>query len=1194
MDLNDSKDEAVLSFFNKSNISVKLNAFLVLPIITLLFFSSLAIFDKYKKLEETEDVLQFSQVTKHLSVLIHNLQKERGLSEGILSARNNHYQLQLTEQRKITINAYSTVSDVLHTPPQYLPQKTKQSFLKIEKKFKQLKVIRAEIDNFIDSHAFEFYSLLISDLLQEVNVLHAMATNQEINYMVSSFIYALGLEEYAAIERGLLYGALNAQLNNDEKANNLMPMRVINHVARQQAELSRFYNVASPEHSALMSALMSNEKIQQFHQFRESTVNIIEQRNIFNTIISIFGFGGIIHDFKNYVIRGDKVYIARMKANFSFLRAQIEDFKKQQPLSIEEQKYLLNFLDVIHQYESNIDVVTQLKKQNVPIDVIDAKVKIDDRPALTAMLKLKNKANLIPPELWWQLATQRLNILHSLSLNIINDIISLEETANKQLKIPLVFYTVFVLAVLLIASLLSQTLKRRLVGQIKHIADLMRKSRTSNKKNQLIEISGKDEIAVMANEFNQLMIERSVNEEQLKLAAQVFIEAHDGIFITETDGTIIDVNPAFSQITGYERNEVLGKNPSILNSQKQSKQFYTDMWECITAHGYWKGEVWNRKKNGELYAELLTISSLKDHSGKTLHYMGLFADITQIKNQHYTLEQMAHYDCLTLLPNRTLFIDRFNQAIIHADRTKSELAVCFIDLDNFKPINDNYGHNVGDEILVEVAQRIKSNLRTGDTVSRQGGDEFALLLSDISTFADCEDIIKRIYASLAKPFMLDGVCHAITASTGITLYPHDQGDLDTLIRHADQAMYQIKLSGGDGYHLFNKEKDQQIIKKQHKLNKIINGISQDEFTLYYQPKVNMKTGEMYGVEALARWLSPENGLIPPNDFLPILEGTNVDIQFSRWVINSAIMQLNNWQRDGLMIEVSINISSFYLQSATFIDDLKDVLSKFKDLDTSYIQLEILESSVLGDLTAIRNTLNICRNMFGLQIALDDFGTGYSSLTHIKSLPANVIKIDQSFVIDMLNDANNYSIIYGVLGLANSFSRDVIAEGVESTAHGLMLLMMGCEKAQGYGIARPMPASEFNNWLSLYQPNSDWLAWANESYQPKESKLKVFDIALQHEFTALSNRISSSNIQENEQTNRHQNTVCVAWINRKKQSSLFCKNWLAELENAYQLMYHSTEELYQQTLHCNVDNTVLVQKKIKNLFDNIMMIIARVP
>lgn len=1075
------KETSVFQLVNKSNISAKLNAFLVLPIITLLFFFSITIFDKYKQLEKTENVLHFSLVVQQLSNLISNLQKERGLSAGALFAKSTNHQIQLTEQRKVTMLTFDKVSHVFVNPPRYLPQKAVSNFKKIGQEFEKLRFIRTEIDNNIDNNFFTFYSVLISDLLQKVNVLHAMATNQETHYMVSSLIYALGHEEYAAIERGLVYGALS-ELKRNKQINNIVSLGVTNHVARQQAELTRFYNVASPKHYDLMIEVMEDKKIKAFHL-----------------------------------------------------------------------------------YESNIGELTYIR----------------------------SSSELVNPEVWWQLATQRLSLLHKVSSTITNDILTLEKTANKKLQIPLVLYSLFVFMVLVIAVLLSQRLKRRLVDQIEYIAHFMKNSRINKQSNQFLEITGDDEIAVMANEFNQLMVERSENEEQLKLAAQVYVEAHEGIFITKTDGTIVDVNPAFCQITGYEREDVLGKNPKILNSDKQSKQFYKEMWECVIAHGYWKGEVWNRKKNGELYAELLTISSLKDDCGNTLHYMGLFADITQIKKQHHSLEQMAHYDPLTLLPNRTLFIDRFNQAVIYADRTKTSLAICFIDLDNFKPINDNYGHNVGDSILIEIASRIKANLRSGDTISRQGGDEFALLLSNIHNFSDCEDIIKRIHSSLAKPFIINGVSHAITASTGITLYPNDYGDLDTLLRHADQAMYQIKQSEGDGYCLFNMDEDQQTIKKQQKLNILANAINNDEFTLYYQPKVNMKTGEVYGAEALVRWLSPEEGLIYPNSFLPILENTNVDIELGRWVINDAIKQLTQWQRNGIMIEVSINISSYHLQSLTFVDDLKEILDKYTPLDTSYIQLEVLENSALGDLNAISNTLNSCRDKFGLQIALDDFGTGYSSLTHIKSLPANVIKIDQSFVIDLLNDANNYSIINGVLGLAKSFSRDVIAEGVETTAHGLMLLMMGCDKAQGYGIARPMPVNEFNHWLTLYQPNPNWLAWASEAHSLKENSLKIFDIALQHEFTALLKRVESPSIQSDEHIKRDHNTVCCGWLKRKKQSALFSKSWLEELEYAYHSMYHCTRMPHQQQTNSKTNVSISSEDIIKNSYDNVMKVLSGV-
>ncbi|SQD78523.1 bifunctional diguanylate cyclase/phosphodiesterase [Moritella yayanosii] len=438
------------------------------------------------------------------------------------------------------------------------------------------------------------------------------------------------------------------------------------------------------------------------------------------------------------------------------------------------------------------------------------------------------------------------------------------------------------------------------------------------------------------------------------------------------------------------------------------------------------------------------------------------------------LEMMAHYDMLTKLPNRSLLADRFKSGIAHSHRTNTMLGVCFLDLDNFKPVNDSYGHDVGDQLLIAVAQRLKANIRDEDTASRQGGDEFVLLLGDIESLEHCDEILQRINYFLAQPYIIAGHTFNISVSIGVTLYPDDDADLDTLLRHADYSMYQAKLTGKNRFHLFNPERDQQTIQKHQQLDEIKQALSNNEFALYYQPKINMKTGKVFGAEALIRWFHPEKGLIPPLDFLPIIEGTELENQIGDWVINQALKQIVEWQKQGIFMEVSVNIASYHLLSAEFLTLLESALASHPSLNAKYLQLEILESSALGDLNTIRNILDTCRDVFGVNIALDDFGTGYSSLTHLKNLPANTIKIDQNFVKNMLDDPDDYAIIKGVLALADSFNREVIAEGVETTEHGLMLLAMGCYAAQGYGIARPMPAADIPNWLHNYIPNQQWL------------------------------------------------------------------------------------------------------------------------
>lgn len=646
-------------------------------------------------------------------------------------------------------------------------------------------------------------------------------------------------------------------------------------------------------------------------------------------------------------------------------------------------------------------------------------------------------------------------------------------------------------------------------------------------------------------------LERVEADKQLALAARVFSDTHEAIMLTDIKGIIVDVNPAFTDITGYARSDVLGKNPSILNSGKHGPEFYMNLWQKIHSEGFWQGEISNCRKNGEIYIELLTISSLKDENGNVLYYLGMFSDVTESKQQQDKLKFMAHYDELTQLPNRSLFADRFFQAVLHSKRNGTLLAICFLDLDNFKPVNDQYGHETGDLLLIEVAKRIRAELREEDTVSRQGGDEFALLFKDLMSIEECGPLLTRLHHSLAQPYLINGHQLTIGASSGVTVYPSDNSDIDTLLRHADQAMYKAKLAGKNRYQIFNAEHDLRAIQQQNKLQEIQQALLNDELCLYYQPKVNMKTGKVFGVEALIRWQHPEKGLIPPLDFLPLISGTDLEIQLGEWVINQALTQMSIWQEEGIELEVSVNVSSYHLQNMHFIEQLDRALARVPEINAKQFQLEILESTALGDIQTINQIIRHCRDSLGVTLALDDFGTGYSSLTHLRSLAITTIKIDQSFVRDMLDDPSDYAIINSVIGLADSFNRDVIAEGVETTEHGLMLLIMGCHKAQGYGIARPMPVSELSHWLAQYQPNQQWLVTANESLTTKESQLKFLILAM-HQWQRYfeKNILSPPSQIEYWPIMAKNKCQCGTWIKRAKQELLFSEQWLTEFEQRH--------------------------------------------
>ncbi|MCQ8127119.1 EAL domain-containing protein [Methylomonas rivi] len=566
--------------------------------------------------------------------------------------------------------------------------------------------------------------------------------------------------------------------------------------------------------------------------------------------------------------------------------------------------------------------------------------------------------------------------------------------------------------------------------------------------------------------------ERKKADVKLQLAARVFTHAREGIMIADATGTIIDVNETFTRITGYSREEAVGQNPRILQSGRQGADFYAAMWKALLEKGHWYGEIWNRHKNGKVFAEMITISAVNDTSGQAQNYVALFTDITAMKEHQQQLEHIAHYDALTGLPNRVLLTDRLQQAMLQNERRNQSLALVYLDLDGFKAVNDNYDHQVGDELLIAISRRMKEALREGDTLARIGGDEFVAILVDLQQITDCEPVLARLLQAASSPIRLADTELQLSASIGVTLHPQDNVDADQLIRHADQAMYIAKQEGKNRYHLFDIAHDAAIKTQQERLEDIRGALGNREFVLYYQPKINVITGEVIGAEALIRWQHPQRGLLTPAEFLPFIETHPLSVSLGEWVIDSALAQMRDWYAQGIDIVVSVNIGAKQFQQTDFVDRIARLLSAHPDVQPSRLELEVLETSALEDLAAVSKKIKACREM-GVRFALDDFGTGFSSLTYLRHLPVDILKIDQSFVRDMLVDQDDLAIVNGVIGLANTFSRQVIAEGVETMNHAKKLVAMGCQLAQGYGIAHPMLAAELPDWVSKWQANEYW-------------------------------------------------------------------------------------------------------------------------
>lgn len=572
--------------------------------------------------------------------------------------------------------------------------------------------------------------------------------------------------------------------------------------------------------------------------------------------------------------------------------------------------------------------------------------------------------------------------------------------------------------------------------------------------------------------------EREREAARQRLAASVFQNAQEGIMVTDSRNRIVDVNRAFTLITGYTREEVVGSDPSMLRSGQDAADAFRTLWAAVRRAGQWRGELVGQRKDGTSYDETLSITAVYDAEGNVESHVSVFSDITAHKETQARLERMAYYDALTQLPNRALFSDRLRQAIGQADREGKMLAVCYLDLDGFKVVNEANGSSFGDELLIAVAARLAESVRGGDSIGRLGGDEFALIAGDLSDRAQGEAAVRRMLDAFAAPFNVNGQDIRITASIGVSYHPADGNDPDALLRQADHAMYSAKQAGRNRQAVFDPETDRQARFRHETLSRIEDALKAGEFRLHYQPKVDMLQGTVVGAEALIRWQHPERGLLAPGAFLPMVEETHLAITIGDWVLAEALHQMQEWLREGLDLPVSVNVFARQLQQNDFPDRLEVVLQAFPAVPPGHLELEILETSALEDMAQVCNVIERCRR-FGVEFALDDFGTGYSSLKYLKRLPARTLKIDQSFVRGMIDAADDLALVSAIISLSKAFDRIVVAEGVETFETGAALLRMGCRYAQGYGVARPMAAASIPDWVRGFTVPEEWRRVTNE-------------------------------------------------------------------------------------------------------------------
>lgn len=573
---------------------------------------------------------------------------------------------------------------------------------------------------------------------------------------------------------------------------------------------------------------------------------------------------------------------------------------------------------------------------------------------------------------------------------------------------------------------------------------------------------------VSLQQEHKLHLERVVSE-NLRLSSEVFEHSHEGIIITDRQNQILTVNRAFTQITGYAPEEVLGKNPRFFASGQHDRDFYAGMWNVLLSQGLWRGELRNRRKSGDVAPHWFSINTVKNERGEIVNYIAIFSDITERKQAEERIEFLAHHDPLTKLPNRVLLRDRFNQACASALRNKSGVTVLFVDLDNFKQINDGFGHQAGDRVLVSVVERLQGFVRDSDTICRQGGDEFVVILHNLIEVDVIARITQNILDALSASVDVEDHSISLSASIGIAIFPNDGKAFDDLLKNADAAMYEAKASGKNTFRFFTESMNRGALDKLQMTAHLRNALSNQEFQLYYQPQVRLDSGRIVGVEVLLRWQQPELGMISPALFIPLAEESGLIAPMGEWVLREACRQGRRWLDSGLPpMLIAVNISALQFKRGNVFELVRNAI-----LETGYpadcLELEFTESALMHDVDQTRETIQNLK-AFGIKLAIDDFGTGYSSLSYLKQIKVDKLKIDQSFVRDIGHNADDLAIVNAIIQLGKTLQLRVIAEGVEMIEELHILRKLGCDEVQGYFFARPQPAAEVENLIANWVPS----------------------------------------------------------------------------------------------------------------------------
>jgi diguanylate cyclase (GGDEF)-like protein/PAS domain S-box-containing protein len=1040
---------------------------MALPFIVITLLGVNQISQHYQTYLQSEQDSQFVSMYLKLEALIVELQKERGLTEFYITAPSDTFKDKIDNQRRNTnqvIEQFSTLNDNIDGQQSTINHFTDHQKIQLKlnafnKAIKQLQLTRLAVDNNSASRPFIFYSSSIAKIIDIIENIKVEQNNPEQSKLTRALINLLWLIERSGQERGALNGLLANKSLDIEKL-----QHVLNYISAQDEMIERFLSIAKPQQQKSLRQVLASEEHQKITIIRTKIQQKFARDSAISQIKSLIGFNGIIHHLKDYVTTGNRNYLGRVDKKLTELNQVIAQF---------ENHFLINQEDLIAigamkklsaLFEETIDSAQHKgissKAENTSPQLFNA-VHVQQ-----ALEHLQRGQLDISDSLWWQLTTKRLEAFVKINNDIQQQLIHNAKQLETDSIYALITSALIIIITLSISFFLCYLILQRLVGEIGNIVHFMKQTQHHHHFNKKITLTGNDEITDMERAYNELLTERLQAEHLTRISAAVFEHASEAIFITNADNIIEEVNPAFTMITGYSADDVIGHAPTMFKSGRHDAEFYQTMWQSINATGSWQGEVWNRRKDGQIYPEYLAISAVKDYQNNVTQHIALFSDMSKHKQYEQDIWHQANYDALTQLPNRNLMLSRLEHELALMQRANSKLAVLFIDLDRFKYINDTFGHSYGDELIINVAKKLSGSIRKSDTIARLGGDEFLILIPNIVQLFDLEKLVNKILFETSTPVSLsNGHQAVVTASIGISIYPDDADNIESLLKNADTAMYRAKDIGKDTFCFYTAEMNTATSQRLHLDMELRRAIRNREFFLHYQPIYDTKNQSISGVEALLRWLHPEHGIVYPDAFISVAEDTGLIVDIGKQVLREAARDLRHIHQLGHPIRMAVNISGrqFTSSSAPIDKEIESVLLEF-DILPKFFHIELTESVLMENSLQTNNTFQAIKDL-GVEIYMDDFGTGYSSLSYLKQFPIDVLKIDRSFIWKMLENEADANLVKAIIMIGHNFQLELVAEGVETKEHLDYLINLGCDYIQGYYIARPAPLEQLISLLA---------------------------------------------------------------------------------------------------------------------------------